>query len=101
MLQLGPGRGDPQPQLRAGPLGQRVNVGAPQCSHLPLPWQESSHSPYPHALKSGQGSQGSESTQRPQGLDGAHLCEAQGVGRQADQRDLWEVRRAGAPWGQR
>ena len=62
----GAGARGPRSQLRAGPLGQRVNMGAPQWSHLPLPWQESSHSPYPHALKSGQGSQGSESTQRPQ-----------------------------------
>lgn len=53
--------------------------------------QKGSHPSYPHALKSGKGSQGSEGTQSPQRLDGAYLGEAQGVGHQADKRDLWAV----------
>lgn len=43
---------------------------------------------YPHAFKSGQGTQWSQSPQRPQGLDGSQLGVSQPVRCQADKGNL-------------
>ncbi len=48
---------------------------------------------YPHAFKSGEGSEGPQGSQRPQGLDGCKVWITQRVGHQTDQWDLEERER--------